>query len=277
MRWRPPAQSAEMSRGVKTKRKPAQAASAPARALARAPDQLKRATAKGAAKHRRPIGAPAVATALSLRANPSLADEGKPTALTSAAPAQRTSELVFVDSTTPRYQSLIEDMRTAGPEGRRLEFVLIDPWRDGVHKITETLIQKKGLDAIHIVSHARDGAVRLGSAQLDFDTVLRRAGQITAWCDALNANGDILLYGCDLAASQEGKALLEALSRLTGADAAGVTGSAAQGGDWKLEFKPGAIEVPIVVKRDEMRDEDKDKKHDEHRAACEPEGQEARA
>jgi hypothetical protein len=134
-----------------------------------------------------------------------------------AAPTDRSNELVFVDSRTPHYESLIEDMRTAAAEGRRLEFVLIDAWRDGVHKISETLIQKKGLDAIHIVPRARDGAVQLGSAQLDSGTLQRRAAQITAWCDALNAHGDILVY-CDLATSQEGKALHEALLRLTGAN-----------------------------------------------------------
>jgi hypothetical protein len=165
------------------------------------------------------------------------------------APDDCTNELVFVDSSTPRYESLIEDMRAAAAEGRRVEFVLIDAWRDGVHKITETLVQKKDLDAIHLVSHARDGAVRLGSAQLDLDTLQKRTVQITAWSDSLGANGDILLYGCDLAASREGKALLEALTRLTGAQAAAgeePTGAAAKGDDWKLEFTPGAIEAPIA-------------------------------
>ncbi|MGH9369030.1 MAG: DUF4347 domain-containing protein, partial [Thermoanaerobaculia bacterium] len=161
-----------------------------------------------------------------------------------------------------------------------LEFVLIDAERDGVRKITETLAKKANLDAIHIVSHARDGAVQLGSAQLDSDTLFKRATQITAWCEALTANGDILLYGCDLAASQEGKSLLEALSRLTGGDVAAskdLTGSAAKGGGWKLEFKTGAIEAPIVVIRGENREEDKDKKDDEHRAACVLEEREARS
>jgi hypothetical protein len=165
------------------------------------------------------------------------------------APAHRTNELVFVDTGTPRYETLIEDMRTAAAEGRHVEFVLIDAWRDGVHKITETLVQKRGLDAIHIVSRTRDGAVQLGSAQLDFDTLLRRAAQITAWCEALNATGDILLYGCDLASSQEGHALLEALARRTGAQAAAggaPTGAAAKDDDWTLEFTPGAIAGPVV-------------------------------
>jgi hypothetical protein len=183
----------------------------------------------------------------------SLTDEGRPSVVTSAAvaPIQRSNELVFVDTATPDYQKLVEDMRdSAAAAGRRLEFVLIDSERDGVAKITETLAQRKNLDAVHIVSHAQDGAVQLGNTQLDFETLLKRAGQIKGWGDALTQDGDILFYGCDLAATQQGQSLLEALSRLTGADVAASedkTGSAAQGGDWELEFKTGAIESPIIL------------------------------
>jgi hypothetical protein len=213
--------------------------------------------AKGAAGPERSIRAAPASPAPSVRTKLAHPREDKPTAILAAAPARRTDELVFVDSSTPHYESLIEDLRTAAAEGRRLEFVLIDAWRDGVHKISETLVQKKDLDAIHIVSHTRDGAVQLGSAQLDFDTLSKRTFQITAWSDALKANGDILLYGCDPAASEEGEALLEALMRLTAAAAAdeAPTGAAAKGEDWKLEFKPGAIEAP-VASRDDVHDED---------------------
>src|SRR5262245_51661428 len=182
-----------------------------------------------------------------------LADPGTPDVVTTAtvAPIHRANELVFVDTATPDYQSLVDAMRTAAQaDGVNVEFVLIDAERDGIAKITETLGQKRELDAIHVISHARDGAVQLGSTQLDFETLLKRAGQIKSWGNALSEDGDILLYGCDLAASQEGKSLLEALSRLTGADVAASedkTGAASQGGDWNLEFRTGAIEAPVLV------------------------------
>jgi hypothetical protein len=251
-----------MGEGGKIKQKPAQGASAPARPFAPTQDARHSATVKGGAKRRLPIRSSPVSTAPSLRTTlESLrGDDGEPAVVTPAAvaPIQRSNELVFVDSSTPHYESLIEDLRAAAAEGRRLEFVLIDAWRDGVHKISETLVQKKDLDAIHIVSHTRDGAVQLGSAQLDFDTLQKRTSQITAWCDALSANGDILLYGCDPAASEEGKALIEALLRLTGAEAAAgeePADATAKDEDWKLEFKPGAVEAPSVS-RSELHAQD---------------------
>src|SRR5262245_14292453 len=182
-----------------------------------------------------------------------LADPGTPDVVTTAvvAPIHRSNELVFVDTATPDYQTLVDAMRTAAQaDGIDVEVVLIDAAREGVAKITETLGQKRDLDAIHVISHARAGAVQLGSTQLDFETLLKRAGQIKSWGNALSEDGDILFYGCDLAASQEGKSLLEALSRLTGADVAASedkTGAASLGGDWQLEFRSGAIEAPVLV------------------------------
>ncbi len=187
-----------------------------------------------------------------------IADTGTPTVVTSGAvaPIQRTNELVFVDTATPDYQKLTDEMRqSALGQGRNLEFVLIDQERDGIRKITDTLAQKSDLDAIHIISHAHDGAVKLGSAQLDFDSLLKRAAAIKKWGDALTENGDLLIYGCDLAASAEGKSLVDALARLTGADVAAsedLTGAAAKGGDWDLEFRTGEIETQVAVSAGEQ-------------------------
>ena len=181
-----------------------------------------------------------------------IADHGAPTVVTSAAvaPIQRTNELVFVDTATPDYQKLVDQMReSALGQGRHLEFVLIDQEKDGIRKVTDTLAKRSGLDAIHIVSHAQDGSVQLGSSRLDFDSLVKRAASIKRWGAALTEAGDILFYGCDLAASAEGKSLLDALSRLTGADVAAsedLTGSAAKGGDWDLEFQVGAVETRIA-------------------------------
>ena len=183
----------------------------------------------------------------------SLTDVGTPSVVISAAaaPAQRASELVFVDTATPDYQRLVTDMRaTAQSEGRSLEFVMIDSRRDGVSAISETLAKRSGLEAVHIISHAQDGAVQLGSTELDFETLVERAAQIKKWGDALTANGDILFYGCDLAATTQGQSLIDAIARLTGADVAASenpTGASAKGGDWALEFKTGAIEVHALA------------------------------
>ena len=79
---------------------------------------------------------------------------------------------------------------------------------------------------------------------------LARAAQIASWGDALSADADVLLYGCDVAASADGRALVGGLAQLTGADVAAsddLTGAAALGGDWELEFSTGAIESSRAI------------------------------
>ena len=68
------------------------------------------------------------------------------------------------------------------------------------------------------------------------------------WSQAFSAQGDLLLYGCDLAASADGRQLLDDLALLTGADVAASddrTGSIALGGDWQLEQRVGQVEAAM--------------------------------
>ena len=57
---------------------------------------------------------------------------------------------------------------------------------------------------------------------------------------------DILLYGCDLAQSNTGKAWVNELAQRTGADVAAstnLTGNASLGGDWNLEYSTGKLNI----------------------------------
>ena len=163
----------------------------------------------------------------------SITDEGRPTIITTGAvaPIQRSHEIAFVDTATPDYERLVAAMReSATAQGRSLEVVLIDSKSDGIRAITEALGQRSDLTAVHVVSHAADGTVQLGAARLDFVTLAAHASSIKGWGNALTENADILFYGCDLAATAEGKSLLQAVARLTGADVAAsedLTGSGA--------------------------------------------------
>ena len=70
------------------------------------------------------------------------------------------------------------------------------------------------------------------------------------WGRALTRDADILIYGCDVAGSDEGVQLVRDLAVLTGADVAAsddLTGDAAQDGDWNLEYRAGAIEATVAL------------------------------
>ena len=161
-------------------------------------------------------------------------------------------ELVFVDTDTPDYQLLLDDLLSNQTDERQFEVILLDNDQNGIDQISETLASRGDLDAIHIISHGADGAVDLGNTQLEFETLLQNSKQVANWGQALTAEGDLLLYGCDLAATSEGQSLVNALAQLTGADVAAsndLTGNAQQGGDWDLEYQTGAIETEVAVSK----------------------------
>ena len=132
---------------------------------------------------------------------------------------------------------------------RTTQVVLIDSQSDGVDQISDYLSRHTGIESIHIVSHGTDGEVRLGNTVLNANTLDAYAGQIAAWSSSLTSSADILFYGCDLAATEDGQLVIEALSELTGADinaSDDLTGHADLGGDWDLEYVVGHIETDVV-------------------------------
>ena len=140
-------------------------------------------------------------------------------------------------------------------EQRHLEVVLLDSDSNGIDRISAALNGRHDISAIHIISHGSDGEVQLGAARLNFDSLLQNAGQIRGWGQALSGDADLLIYGCDVAQDDAGKSLVDALSRLTGADVAAsddLTGASNQGGDWTLEYHTGHIDTGLAISASEQ-------------------------
>ncbi|MEW8228610.1 MAG: DUF4347 domain-containing protein, partial [Candidatus Thiodiazotropha endolucinida] len=167
-----------------------------------------------------------------------------------------TVELVIIDPATPDYQSLVDDLIGQNGNGRSFEIVLLDSAGNGIEQINDILSAYQDLDAVHILSHGSDGGVQLGDAYLNLDSLSANADAIESWREAFSEAGDLLIYGCDLAASGDGRSLVEALARLTGADVAAsddLTGHESLGGDWDLEHAVGVIEAEVAVSEEGQR------------------------
>ena len=159
-------------------------------------------------------------------------------------------ELVLVESDTPDYQKLVDDIVKQDDPSRDIKVVVLDRNRDGVAQITSILSQYQDLSAVHLIAHGSDGQVQLGTTTLNFDTLLKSAAQIKGWGKAFGAGGDLLLYGCGVAQHADGKALVDALAALTGADVAASddpTGQRDLGGDWELEYQDGTVETHLAI------------------------------
>jgi len=128
--------------------------------------------------------------------------------------------------------------------------VLLDDPTNQLGQITAALAQHDNLDSIHIFSHGSNAALRLGDTTLDQSSLADHRGALGGWGQALSEDGDLLFYGCNLAATAEGMAFVEQLSQATGADVAASsddTGHRGLGGDWELEVTTGAVAARIAV------------------------------
>ena len=152
-------------------------------------------------------------------------------------------EVAFINGDVVDYQTLIDGLAD------NIEVVILDNTSDGIQQINEYLASKQHINAVHIVSHGNDSGFWLGNTFVDQAALQARQSEIASWSDSLNNDADVLIYGCNLAGSEQGQTLLDELGTLTDADIAAsddLTGSHALGGDWELEYSSGTVESAIV-------------------------------
>ncbi|MEI7339535.1 putative Ig domain-containing protein [Pectobacterium carotovorum] len=148
-------------------------------------------------------------------------------------------EAVFIDTALTDYQTLVNSVPTG------VDIFLLDSSKDGLSQLAAWAETHTGYDAIHILSHGNEGQVRLGNLTLDNATAEARSADLAKLGTALTQDGDLLLYGCDIA-QDTGKSFVSLLSQLTQADIAAsddLTGATAKGGNWQLETTVGSIET----------------------------------
>ena len=153
-------------------------------------------------------------------------------------------KLVFIDAGVEGSDALVANLRAQEGEDRAWLIVQIDTEEDGLSVVSETLRRIVDVDAVHIVSHGNDQGFQLGTTWVDAAELERRAGEVASWAGSLDADADVLIYGCDLASSEAGRMVIEGLGLLCDCDVAAsddLTGHEELGGDWDLEFHVGQI------------------------------------
>ncbi|MDZ8029624.1 putative Ig domain-containing protein [Nostoc sp. DedSLP04] len=158
------------------------------------------------------------------------------------------THLVFIDSQVENYQSLVAGVLP------NTSVVVLDPDQNGIEQISQVLGTHREINSLHIVSHGAPGQVYLGNSQLSYQTLNHYARQLMDWANVLSADAQLLLYGCEVGQTEQGKAFVQRLSELTGAVVAAsdnLTGSTALGGDWELEVSTGTI-VPTLAFQPEV-------------------------
>jgi hypothetical protein len=152
--------------------------------------------------------------------------------------ARPESRQVFVfDTAIPDLQMLIDAVRMADT-GLAPSIIILSANCDGVLQLADALAGHSALDAIHVFSHGSVGSLNLGTAIFDSTALATYDDAIRVIAGTFADTGDLLIYGCNVAHGEAGRAFLGQLATLTGADVAGssdVTGGTNWGGNWTLE------------------------------------------
>ena len=153
----------------------------------------------------------------------------------------------MIDVAADQRDQLVTDLQSQ--TDRVYEILVLNPNQDGTSQTTDELHRLESVSAIHLVSHGEDGEILPETSVLSQRNIDRYAADIISWQASMTSDADLLIYGCNLAASEDGVILTESLNLLLNADVAAsddATGEAVLGGDWNLEQQVGDIETNVA-------------------------------
>jgi hypothetical protein len=107
-------------------------------------------------------------------------------------------DIAFILDNVNNYQQLVAAFRPG------VEVHVLDAGKDGLDQIAAILDGRSGVGALHIVGHGAPASLNLGTATLDAANAGAYADVLGKIGSALTSGGDILLYGCDVAADAFG-------------------------------------------------------------------------
>ncbi len=127
-----------------------------------------------------------------------LIDASLPDGQTLAIPTAR--EVVFIEDNLTDWNILSTRLAASA------EVVVLDSSGDGLAQMAIYLASRQlgSLDAIHVLSHGAVGQLNLGSTSLTQDTLGQYTTAFNTIGQVLSEQGDLLLYGCDVGASEAG-------------------------------------------------------------------------
>jgi len=151
-------------------------------------------------------------------------------------------EIAFIDSSLDNWTQIAQGIRPG------VEVVLLNSTSDGLTQVANYLAGQSNVDAIHILTHGETGEVNMGALRLTSSNISAHQADLTRIGAAMTANGDVLLYGCDIAKGNDGLNLIAQIAKATNTDVAASsdrTGASSLGGNWILENIRGILKQEL--------------------------------
>ena len=117
----------------------------------------------------------------------------------------------------------------------------LDPTRDAISQISDSLAGQSSVTSLRVIGHGQPGSLSLAGQTINLATLQTRSVEVAGWASHLTPDADILLYGCSVASTAGGRAFVNTLATLTGADVAASSDATGAGGNLTLEYTAGAV------------------------------------
>lgn len=115
---------------------------------------------------------------------------------------QSNREVIFIDATVRNKHSFINSVN------ENVKIIELNGKMDAIEQISAALSVAKNINAIHIISHGKTGELQFSNGVLNTNNLADYRPQLKTIGAALSENGDILLYGYDVASGEEGEAFI---------------------------------------------------------------------
>lgn len=158
---------------------------------------------------------------------------------TQTASQNHNSTLVVIDSAVADCQLLVAGIEPTA------QVIILDQQQDSITQITAA-VNKNKISSLQLIAHGSSGSLQLGKITLNLDNLHSYQQQLQNW-----QVEEILIYGCEVAAGERGKAFINQLHQLTGANIAASEqkiGNSQLEGSWELAVKIGQISSNLNIK-----------------------------
>ncbi|OGV37245.1 MAG: hypothetical protein A2X48_12750 [Lentisphaerae bacterium GWF2_49_21] len=150
------------------------------------------------------------------------------------------TEIAFIDSSVRDIDTIVSQLDSD------VEVVYLSK-DNAFSDITEFLSNRTDVDAIHLISDGTAGEIYLGYDTVNSEFIAAHQADLAAWGKSMSADGDIHIYGCNVAETQVGKDLANQISVITGADVAASVDRTGLAGNWNLEYTTGDVQTAGFV------------------------------
>jgi peroxidase len=159
-------------------------------------------------------------------------------------PMMGSRTVVFIDS------EVVDPSAIADALPQDAMMIVLNSGAEPLQQITASLAALGDVESLHIISHGQAGAIRLGGTLIDSQQLHANRQMLSQWRNAMTPQADILLYGCDVAASTAGRNFVDKFAEYTGMSTAAsndATGNSSKGGDWQFEYRAGDVDTRVAL------------------------------